>query len=268
MTLCCPIIGALYCSPCPCSCSCHSLEKRNRPQNMKSCFPPSLQCGYQLRHTVFSGRGLLCGLPQGEIRRTILKGFICHLQEHALLRIHGLSLARSYGEKRSIEACNTTLEKMATFDASLGSVSSRTNYPLGSSLQFPSFRRWDDSTLERSISLGVLHSNYFALERGAPRSFPAMLHHPEGGSPCQLWQLWYQHPYYSNLSIEVVKSRVFRISSQPLVQLILVRFICATGLRIYTYTFLARDAIFRSPPMILKALWAWRLRPSQVFLFL
>ena len=192
--MCCPKIGALCCSPCPCSCSSHSLAIGNHPRSMKSCFRPSFPCRYQLRHTLVSRRRPSCGLPHRENKLTILKGFICHLQEHALLRVHGLSLARCYGEKGSIEMCNTAIEKMATFDASLGSVSSRSNSPMSSSLRFPFFRRWDDSTLDRSISLGALHSNRFALERGAPRSFPAIPHHPEGGRPCQLWQFWCQYP--------------------------------------------------------------------------
>lgn len=53
---------------------------------------------------------------------TVLKGFICHLQEHTLLRIHGLGLTRGDGEKRCIKVGNIAIDEVATFNARLDMV--------------------------------------------------------------------------------------------------------------------------------------------------
>lgn len=55
--------------------------------------------------------------------RTIFKGFVCHLQEHSLLRIHSLSLTGRDRKKRCVEVCNIIIDEVATFNARLDLVS-------------------------------------------------------------------------------------------------------------------------------------------------
>ena len=82
-------------------------------------------------------RWLACDTARVKQYRTIFKGFVCHLQEHTLLRIHSLSLTGRDRKKRCVEVCNIVIDEVTTFDAGLDFVSWLTMSPQAHQLTVP-----------------------------------------------------------------------------------------------------------------------------------